>query len=252
MLRVCFQPNEYPSAFYTSATPPELVGFDIEMAHLLARQYQVRLEFFPAADEPEAAQLLNTGTCDIYMRTLPIIAGRTEKFNLTLPIYTSSVGLIVKDYRRREFENWDALRAAGGKLRAAADSDKQTQFSIKALLPDAQIVPIKDMNGQASILESKSDDIDAIIDMAEEGAAWSVIYPLYSVVVPKPAVFIPVGYAVAKGNDELLTAINAGLTIAQANGVIEINYEYWMLGGAAKSERPPRWSVIKDVLKWVD
>ena len=29
-------------------------------------------------------------------------------------------------------------------------------------------------------------------------------------------------------------------------------YEYWMLGGAAKSERPPRWSVIKDVLKWVN
>jgi hypothetical protein len=36
------------------------------------------------------------------------------------------------------------------------------------------------------------------------------------------------------------------------NGFVDQNYEYWMLGGAAKSDRPPRWSVIKDMLKWVD
>ena len=83
-------------------------------------------------------------------------------------------------------------------------------------------------------------------------AAWSVIYPLHSVVVPKPTMFIPVGHAVAKGNDELLTPVNAVLMLAEANGTIDTNYEYWMLGGAAKSARPPRWSVIKNVLKWVD
>jgi ABC-type amino acid transport substrate-binding protein len=252
LLRVCFQPNEYPSAFYTSATPPELVGFDIEMAHMLARPYQLPIEFFPAADESEAAGLLNAGTCDIYTRTLPITAGRTAKFNLTLPIYTSSVGIIVKDYRRREFTSWDTLRTYGSKLRIGADSAKESLFAARNLLPDAQITPIGDMDEQAKILESKSGGIDAIMDMSEEGAAWSVIYPMYSVVVPKPTVFIPVGYAVAKGNDELLTAINAGLMLVQANGTIDKNYEYWMLGGAATSERPPRWSVIKDVLKWVD
>jgi hypothetical protein len=28
-------------------------------------------------------------------------------------------------------------------------------------------------------------------------------------------------------------------------------YRYWMLGDAARSVKPPRWSVIRNVLHWV-
>jgi len=252
VLKVCFQPNEYPSAFYNTSISQDLVGFDIEMAHMLAAPRQLELEFFPAADEDQAARLLNAGTCDIYMRTLPVAAGRTEKFNLTVPIYTSSVGFIVKDHRRGEFAQWNALLAQGTRLSIATDSARESIKAASRLLPEAQVVPISNMDEQASLLESMPKNIDAIMDMSEEGAAWSVIYPAYSIVVPQPTIFVPVSYAVAKGNDELLTAVNAGLVVMKANGAIDRNYDYWMLGGAAKSERPPRWSVIKDVLKWVD
>ena len=53
--------------------------------------------------------------------------------------------------------------------------------------------------------------MDAIIDMAEEAAAWTVLYPSFSLVVPKPTKFFPVAYAVASENDRLLTALNAWL-----------------------------------------
>jgi hypothetical protein len=69
------------------------------------------------------------------------------------------------------------------------------------------------MNEQAQLLEKTSNDVDAVMDMAEEGAAWSVMYPQYSVVVPRPAIFVPVAYAVAKGNDDLLAALNAHLLL---------------------------------------
>jgi len=252
VFKACFQPNEYPSAFYNADTPRSLVGFDIEMANHIADTFQVALEFLPAVDEEEAAAQLNAGNCDVYMRTLPITPGRTNIFDLTLPVYTSSVGFIVRDFRRREFSSWNAIRARGESLNIAIDASRESQYSAANLLPDATITLLSDMNDQAQLLEKMSDDVDAVMDMAEEGAAWSVIYPQYSVIVPRPAFFVPVAYAVAKGNDDLLAALNAHLLLMKENGFIDQNYEYWMLGGAAKTERPPRWSVIKDVLKWVD
>ena len=77
-------------------------------------------------------------------------------------------------------------------------------------------------------------------------------YPQFSLVVPKPAMFLPVGYAVARGNANLLTALDAWLLAEKSKGDIDALYRYWMLGQAAESRKPPRWSVIRDVLHWVD
>jgi hypothetical protein len=70
---------------------------------------------------------------------------------------------------------------------------------------------ISDMEEQRRLLESGGEGIDGIFDMAEEAAAWTVLYPSFTLVVPKPTRFIPVAYAVAKGNDRLLAAVNAWL-----------------------------------------
>ena len=42
------------------------------------------------------------------------------------------------------------------------------------------------------------------------------------------------------------------VTIEEAEGNIDSLYAHWMLGEAARTERPPRWSVIRDVFGWVD
>jgi ABC-type amino acid transport substrate-binding protein len=252
LLRVCYQPNEYPSAFYNNASPPQLVGFDIAMAHRLASRRQLALEFYPTRDEDEAASSLNTGVCDIYMRSLPVSEGRTLKFGMTIPVYTSSVGLIVRDHRRDEFREWNPLRAAGDTLHIGLDAAGESIALLRDILPGARLLPIRDMVEQDRILAAGAEGIDAIADMAEEGAAWTVLYPSFNIVVPQPAVNIPVSYAVARGNSDLLEAIDAWLVAEKARGTIGSLYDYWMLGGAVKTERPRRWSVIRDVLGWVD
>jgi Na+/H+-dicarboxylate symporter len=252
VVRVCYQPEEYPSAFYNNAEPPQLVGFDVEMAHRFAQKLELSIEFIPARDEQLAAERLNAGACDIYMRTLPITAQKTRHFGLTSPIYTSSLGVIVRDQRRSEFQQWDRVRALGASLRLAVEDTPENLIWIQFNLPQATIVPIADMEEQRRILESDGEGVDAIIDMAEEAAAWTVLYPSFSLVVPKPAKFFPVAYAVASENDRLLTALNAWLLAEESSGAIDALYSHWMLGEAAKTERPPRWSVIRDVLGWVD
>ena len=87
---------------------------------------------------------------------------------------------------------------------------------------------------------------------AWRGAAWTLLYPDFSLVVPKPALFRPVGYAVARGNDELLEVFNAWLVALKSRGRVDELYRYWMLGEAAETVKPPRGSVIRNVLHWVD
>ncbi len=252
VLRVCYQPDEYPSAFLNTADPPRLVGFDVEMAHRFARRLELPLEFLPAVSENNARDLLDHGVCDIYMRKLPVTLSRSRKFGLSSPVRKSSLGLIVKDYRRDEFQSWNDIRAQGKTLRLGVEDTPGNIAYLGSLLPDATIVPLQSMAQELALLASGAEDIDAIADMAEEGAAQTLLYPRFNLVVPKPTIFFPVAYAVARGNDDLLVSFNTWLLEEQAAGTVDDLYRHWMLGGAVKVVKPPRWSVIRDVLGWVD
>ena len=252
VLKVCYPREDYPSAFFNSADPPQLVGFDIEMSHLFARNLKLALEFLPADNEMQALDLLNTGSCDILMAGLPISAGRAERLAMSLPIYKSSVGLIVPDHLRNSFQTWEQIRDLGPSLRLAIQDTSDARDLVITLMPEARVLPIKNEADNQRILESGFKDVDAIADTAEEGAAWTLLYPEFSLVVPKPAVFMPVGYSVAHGNEKLLNVFNAWLVAEKSRGTIDALYKHWMLGEAEKTKRPPRWSVIRDVLHWVE
>jgi Na+/H+-dicarboxylate symporter len=251
-IRVCYQPNEFPSSFYNSAEPSRLVGFDIEMAHRLAKRVNLPLEFIPARNEVAARDMLNSGVCDLYMRSLPISGGRTLEFALTDPIYQSTIGLIVKDHLRQNFSHWHQAMELGADFNLGVESSPESLSMMENILPEASLLPIQDMEKQKQILNAGLPGLDAIADMAEEGAAWTLLYPDFSLIVPRPTKSIPVAYAVAHGNHELLNAINAWLLSEKALGNIDELYEYWMLGGASLQYKPPRWSIIRDVLGWVD
>ena len=252
VLRVCHQPNEYPSSFYNNVDPPELVGFDVEMVHRLALELRLPIEFLPARREREAAELLNNGACDIYMRTLPITARRITRFAMTSPVYESSVGLIVKDHRRHEFGTWALIEKNEASLRFGVPDSAIIRERVRSSFPGATLVTIGDREEQLRILESRNVEVDAIFDMSEEAAAWTVLYPTFNLVVPKPVMRFGVGYAVAHGNAELLASVNGWLAGERTLGTADTLYSYWMLGGAAKIRSVPRWSVIRDVLGWVE
>ena len=171
---------------------------------------------------------------------------------MSLPIYKSSVGLIVPDHRRNSFQTWNEIRNLGPSLRVAIQDTSDARDLTIALIPEARLLPIKNEADTQRILESGAKDVDAIADLAEEGAAWTLLYPEFSLVVPKPAVFMPVGYSVAHGNEKLLNVFNAWLVAEKSKGTIDALYKHWMLGEAAKTKRPPRWSVIRDILHWID
>ena len=195
VLRICYSPQDYPSSFFNEQDPPQLVGFDIEIAHRFAQRLGLPLEFLPADTEDEAADRLNSGACDIFMSSIPVSAGRAEMFAMSAPVYTSSIGLIVRDHRRTEFQSWEAVRALGVSFRVAIPGASGAIARARTVVEEAVLLPVYGQEEQRAILESGAENVDAIATLSEEGAAWTLLYPQFSLVVPKPTLFRPVGYA---------------------------------------------------------
>jgi Na+/H+-dicarboxylate symporter/ABC-type amino acid transport substrate-binding protein len=251
VLRVCYLGEDYPSSYFNESG--KLVGFDIELMHWFARGLKLALEFVPVKGDAdkEAARLLNAGVCDVFSANTGISPGKVARFDMTVPVYSSSVGLLVRDDRRDEFQSWDKIRALGDSLQVAIPSNPEAIGLARILMPHAVLVPLGGRGEMQTLLESGAPGVDAIGGFSENGAAWTLLYPRFSLVVPKPPLFVAVGYLVARGNQSVTTALNAFLVAAKSNGTVDKLYRYWMLGEAAKTDKPPRWSVIRDILGWV-
>jgi Na+/H+-dicarboxylate symporter/ABC-type amino acid transport substrate-binding protein len=248
VLRVCYATDDYPSAFFNQ--DGDLVGFDIEMAHRFARQLGTALEFLPVGSTNEAVQRINSSYCDVLMSLIAIAPSRTDVFGMTAPVLNAPVGMIVQDHLRDQFQRWLDIRKMKDPRIAVADNPLAVAL-LKRLVPNATPVPYGDKDELDRMLAAGAPGVDAVAMFAEEAAAWTIRYPRFSFVPPAPAVLIPSGYAVARGDTELLLYLDTWLLNARLDGTIDELYRYWMLG-QVEATQPPRWSVIRDVLGWVD
>ena len=103
-----------------------------------------------------------------------------------------------------------------------------------------------------SFLRGEEGDLDAMAFGAEAGAAWTMVYPAYSVVVPKPdPVKVPLAYLMPRYDGEWADYVNTWLELKKRDNTFHAVFEHWILGKAAEAVEP-RWSVIRDVLGWVE
>lgn len=248
VLRVCYLQDDYPSAFFNKSG--ELVGFDVEMAYQFARHLDLKLEFLPAHSFTEGIQLVHSPFCDVFMSLLPITPDLSVDAAMTAPVRQVPIGMIVPDYRRQQFQTWDAIREMK-KFRVLMSNSPAVVHLLRQRLPNATPVTYEGKEELDRQLSLGLPDADAVLVAAEEGAAWTILHPQFNLVTPTRALLFPYGYAVARGNSDLLLYLDTWLLNARGDGTIDELYRYWMLGEIAKTQ-PPRWSVMRNVLGWID
>jgi len=246
VLRVCYRRSDYPSSFFNSNG--DLVGFDVEMAHRFAHRLDAEIAFVPVDSIPDAEQRINSDYCDVFMSLMPITPEMTLRLGMTSPVLESAIGLVVEDYRRREFQTWDAVRDLGA-IRIAAPDNRTTGQFLRQRLPKARPITFTDNADIDALLSTEPRPFDALLMPAEEGAAWTIRHPRLSLVTPSPILLTPFAYSVQLGDTELLTFFNAWLLNAQGSGTVDSLYRYWMLGEIRKTQ-PPRWSIAHNLLGW--
>jgi ABC-type amino acid transport substrate-binding protein len=243
-LRVGYASNSLPYAFFNGQG--HLVGLDVEMAHRLAEELRVGVEFVPVDRERIFGQL-SGDYCDIVMSGIVATTDNASRLLLSVPYLDETLAFLVPDHARDAFASWDRIRKMGPIVVGAPDVpyyiDKVTQ-----LAPDARIEVLRSLDDAFAL----GSGLHATLLPAERGSAWTLLHPEYSVVVPEPGlVKIPLAYAVARHDQAFASFVNTWIDLKRKDGTIDGLYRYWILGQNAEPARP-RWSIIRDVLHWVD
>jgi Na+/H+-dicarboxylate symporter/ABC-type amino acid transport substrate-binding protein len=244
-VRIGYLPNSLPFAFFNAHK--DLVGLDIEMAHRLAADLKVAPEFVPVDRDGFAVQL-DTGICDIVMSGIVVTPLRASATLFSVPYFEETFGLVVRDEKRGAFEDWNAIKRAGSLTIAVPDVPYYID-RIGELLPSSTIRKIDDLE---ALLASGASDVDAIALPAERGSAWTLMYPRYTVVVPAPAkIRIPLAYPLARNDAAFARFVNTWVQLKTKDGTMDALYDYWILGRSAVGPTR-RWSIMRNVLHWVD
>ncbi len=242
-LRVGYQKGNLPFTFFNEKG--HLVGLDVDAAHRLAEDLGARLVFVPA-HRGCVEEELNTGFYDVMMSGAVVLPHRLTGMNFTQPYMMLTAGVLVPDHDRGTMAHRiEQGQYQGLRLGVPMMSTELGIFD--------RILPGTDRVGVASIksyFEAGGAGMDGCLWTVETGAAWTLIYPAFSVVPLSPISRVPVAYPVALGQEEFLTVLDRWLMIFEATGEKQRLYDYWILGRGSETRRP-RWCVARDVLHWV-
>jgi Na+/H+-dicarboxylate symporter/ABC-type amino acid transport substrate-binding protein len=248
LLRVAILPDALPFAFRNGAG--ELVGFDVALMHRLATELGVGVHFVEVSrddlhDVTRLATALADGRFDLAVGGIAVTVARARVLRLSASYLTETMAFIVRDEHRGRFDSWQAIRDAGPLTIAVPDVPYYVD-KLRAALPNATL------RREPSIERLFATSGTAIALPAERGSAWTLRYPQYSVVVPTPRPLqIPLAFALPRDEPALASFVDTWVALKQADGTLDALYQYWILGRDA-APKPPRWSIVRDVLHWVD
>jgi ABC-type amino acid transport substrate-binding protein len=245
VLRVGYMSDSLPFAFFNAKR--ELVGLDVELAHHLARELGVTLQFLPV-DRATLDTVVSAGSCDIVMTGVAVTTARAATMLFSASYLDETLALVVPDASRDQFSTWAGIRSRGV-TRIAIPNLPYYIEKMRERLPEAELRVVPDVT---HMFEDPDLDIDAMAMTAERGSAWTLLYPRFSVVVPEPGhVKVPLAYPIARHDQAFASFINTWIELKRKDGTIDTLYEHWVLGRDAAPPRP-RWSIIRNVLHWVD
>jgi Na+/H+-dicarboxylate symporter/ABC-type amino acid transport substrate-binding protein len=224
----------------------QLVGFDMALLHDLAQDLDVTLEV-AHIDWSRRGALLDAGSIDILAGGISVTPDNVRFGTFPRPYLDLTAAFVVADHRRGEFT--DIVTIRGMKNLKIAVPNEYYQQRLKHTLPNAQSVFIDNIE---SYLKGELADVDALLYTAEAGSAWTFLYPRYAVVVPEGIrIQVPTGFLIPTGSQRFYDFMDTWLVLKIKNGQVVEAYDRWILGrGVTPVE--PRWSVIRNVLHWVD
>ncbi len=224
----------------------QMVGLDMELMHNLAGDLGVSLELVPTEWE-EIEELIDGGGIDILIGGVSISPKRALFGTFTRSYLNETVAFLVRDHRRRDFGSWQEISEIPS-LRLGIPP-RFFQRQLERVLPDAEFHV---MDSPTPFLRGQLEDIDALLVSAEMGSAWTLIYPQFSVVVPSDAeTQVPTAFVVPAGSARFREFMDSWLEIQITVGAVNEYYRHWVLGQDAHG-KAPRWSIIRDVLGWVE
>ncbi len=246
ILRVGYSEDNLPFSYNNA--DGELVGLDIDLAHAFARDLRVTIEFVRFDRTTLDAQLENDDF-DVVMSGLVGTLERSEAMQHTDSHMTVRLSFVVEDYRSRGFRSLASIRSAENLKVGFVDLSRGFIARLREALPDAELI---ELQTSREFFEGTDHHLDALLISAEAGAAYTLRYPEFEVVIPDDFhVSLPLYYAIGNHDESMTDFLEHWIVLRRNDGTLQQYTDYWIYG-KTKSEQSPRWCVIRDVLHWVE
>lgn len=243
-IRIGYKADRLPYAFRNDLG--NVVGFDMELIHELARDLNLTVEVLRLKKSTDESTLLADGRLDIMVGGNVITPLRALKVAFTDSYTHHTLGLVVADNRRDEFESLVSIHDMQS-LKIGFPESRYFEHPIESFFPNMEHVVIQTPR---KFFKEDHDQVDAFAYSAEVSAAWTVLYPEFSVVIPKGLnLRAPVALMVGRNEVDFAHYLNTWLTLKRNEGLLDKTYQFWILGQDPKSQKR-RWSVMEDVLGW--
>lgn len=237
VIRVGYYPHVAPFAYFDKKK--DLMGYDIAMAYKLAEDLGVNLELIPYTLDAMEKSLMEK-KIDVAMSAIAVTEKRLKTLVFSSPYLISENILIVKDYLRNSFENYELIKKR--KLRIATISNSSLEQLAYQLFPKAEIILL---NYPEQILSR--DDIDALFWKKEQAIPWCLKHPNFTVVATHPTLGKEFyAYALHPEAQELKEFIDYWLDMKILDEFADKQKDIWI--HQKKDEEEKRWSILKDVL----
>ena len=158
-----------------------------------------------------------------------------------------TLAFVVADRVRDQFASWQSVRQQH-RLRIGVPNVPYYIDKVKTELPGAELVPF---NSIEAMFGAEGKRVDALVLTAERGSAWTLLHPELSVVVPMPRlVKVPLAFPLAS-DPGFARLVDTWIDLKRKDGTIQTLYDYWILGRNA-APQTARWSVIRNLMHWVE
>lgn len=245
VLRVGYNPNSAPFCFLN--VDGTVVGYDISFAYELAYDLGCRLELIPM-DYHHLVAELDGGQYDIAMSAVTVNEHRLKALSFTQPYETARLCLVVPEKMRKKFSSMDAIYE-NKNIQIAILKGSSYETTVKELFPNKKIILLDDYEE----FQPKNEPI-AILWEEQEATAWLLCHRGYRIVFPQPALgYDTLSYAFRNNSPRFMHYLDQWLELKKSQGFTEKQHDLWLLGKTEIASPPePRWSIIRNVLHWVD
>jgi len=223
-LRVGMEPGYMP--FEMQNKESKVVGFDVDMARLMAKEMGVELEIVPTAWDGIIGSLL-TDKFDIIMSGMTVTQQRNLKVNFADPYIIVGQTILIKKDLTGIVKSYKDLNDP--KYTVTSKLGTTGEQAVKRMIPRAKYKSFEtEPEAALEVINGKADafvyDLPyCVVFFAQKGAGKLVF-------LDEPFTFEPLGWAIKQGDPDFLNWLNNFISQVRGDGRYDTIYEKWITG----------------------
>jgi Na+/H+-dicarboxylate symporter len=238
-IRVGYEPHSIPFCYLNN--DGELVGYDIAFAYQLAKDLSVKLELVPVTYNQISGDL-NSGYCDIIMSAIVIDEQRILTMQFSEAYLEDSDALVLSTKNMKKYSSIE-------------DIEKDPNFKLGVTGAYRQVAATHFPH--TTLIEGIIDDLalnkfDGYLWAGLQSYIWCLTKQNFTTSTYQGELGKKYfAYPMAENTQQFRNFLNEWMFLKQEQGFTHRQRQYWFLGKEYNPEAK-RWSILRDVLHWVE